>query len=401
MATKQLFNTPEKLMKGYCDVRKTFHLDNDLQKGKAGRRVYLLGRPLNTGNVSLYRYSCHDGKRQRESLGVVLSIETSYDLKRANEEKLRLQVLACNALNDELERKDANFEPKPKGKKRLIDFINESTNDTNRVAKNLSAHLKQYDGEVYLRQVDVDWLRGFIKYLQFGAEDLRYRQASERLSQNTINGYLRKLKTILRVAVRQHLLACNPFDELEPGEMVAAKQGTRSYLTEEEVRQLIATPLESQFDVKSAFIFACFTGLRYSDLQQLIWPDFGHDANGRFLRITMQKTREPLKIYVPDVAFHFLPKRMNREQVFNISSNRFSNIVLQRWGKEAGITKHISFHAARHSAATMLLSAGVPIQVIQKQLGHLKASTTEIYAKLMDKAQVVASQTFDEMFKKI
>ena len=79
------------------------------------------------------------------------------------------------------------------------------------------------------------------------------------------------------MAVRQHLLACNPFDELEPGEMVSAKQGTRSYLTEEEVRQLIATPLESQFDVKSAFVFACFTGLRYSDLKQLKWSDFGHD----------------------------------------------------------------------------------------------------------------------------
>ena len=92
---------------------------------------------------------------------------------------------------------------------------------------------------------------------------------------------------------------------------------------------------------------------------------------------------------------------MSREQVFHISSNRFSNIVLQKWAKEARIIKPVSFHVARHSAATMLLSAGVPLAVVQKQLGHLKASTTQNYAKLVDKAQVVASQTFDEMFKNI
>ncbi|MBR6180109.1 MAG: hypothetical protein IKQ77_02740, partial [Prevotella sp.] len=82
MAKASLFKTSETLLQGYCDLRRDFHLDNNLTKGKGGRKVYLLGRVLNSGNISLMRYSCHEGKRAREMLGCVLKIESDWNIKR-------------------------------------------------------------------------------------------------------------------------------------------------------------------------------------------------------------------------------------------------------------------------------------------------------------------------------
>ena len=55
--------------------------------------------------------------------------------------------------------------------------------------------------------------------------------------------------------------------------------------------------------------------------------------------------------------------------------------------KEAGIKKHISFHTGRHTHATMLLSLGVDIYVVSKLLGHKSITTTQVYAKIIDKTK--------------
>ena len=135
-------------------------------------------------------------------------------------------------------------------------------------------------------------------------------------------------------------------------------------------------------------------------MKNLKMSDFRLDKkNGRYLKIRMVKTQEPLKIFIPDVAFDLLPDVEDDERpIFTLPKNEYVNITLRTWIKDAGIKKRISFHCARHSAATILYSAGVPIGVIQKQLGHLKSQTTEIYAKMMDEAQSEASRTMDERF---
>ena len=128
--------------------------------------------------------------------------------------------------------------------------------------------------------------------------------------------------------------------------------------------------------------------------------DFHRDDLGAYLRIKMVKTHEPLKIYVPDVALRLLPKTEDgNTPLFNLPKNDYANQTLRRWLEDAKITgRKITFHCGRHSAATLLLSAGLPLAVVGKQLGHLKASTTEIYAKLVDEAQRSAAAKMDELF---
>ncbi len=61
------------------------------------------------------------------------------------------------------------------------------------------------------------------------------------------------------------------------------------------------------------------------------------------------------------------------------------NINLLKWCMKAGITKHITFHSARHTNAVLLLENGADIYTVSKRLGHKEIRTTEIYAKIIDK----------------
>ena len=418
MAKVSLFKTAQSLWDGYTDTKRTYRLDNNVSKGNGGRKVYLLGRQLSTGNISLYRYACHDGKRFRESLGIVLQLETNYNIKRENEEKIRLQVMACDSLNEELNRKDVNFAPKLKSKIRLVDWLLKLADDALQETGNrhsmyaqyyrVAKHVEIFDGKTTLGQVDEDWIRRFIRYLRCDALNLNYQRNGKqkkdvKLSQNTQHIMLAKLNQALRIASRgkNRLIASNPMQELDKKEKISARKGTREYIDESELRKLMATPFRhGNFNVKQAFIFACFTGLRFSDLQRLKMSDFRCDKYGRYLKIQMVKTQEPLKIYIPDVAFGFLPDVKDDDApIFKLHThNEWANVCLRKWVADAGINKYLSFHCARHSTATLLLSNGIPLQVIQRQLGHLKIQTTEIYAKLMDSAQSQASKMFDEKF---
>ena len=64
-----------------------------------------------------------------------------------------------------------------------------------------------------------------------------------------------------------------------------------------------------------------------------------------------------------------------------------TNEILSRWAEQAGIAKHITFHVARHTHATMLLTLGADLYTVSKLLGHTNIQTTQIYARLVDESK--------------
>lgn len=164
----------------------------------------------------------------------------------------------------------------------------------------------------------------------------------------------------------------------------------RSYLTLEEVRRLAETPCRVD-GLKHAFLFACFCGLRYSDIRALTWKSIRDMGDGRLqIEIIQQKTQEAVYLPLSENAVAQLPARGNAEDaVFKLPRGHTGEAVAA-WAAAAGIEKHVTFHVARHTCATLLLTFGADLYTVSKLLGHTNVKTTQVYAKIVDEKKRAA-----------
>ena len=140
--------------------------------------------------------------------------------------------------------------------------------------------------------------------------------------------------------------------------------------------------------MKQAFLFSCLCGLRVSDIRKLKWNDLQKSGERIRIEIKMQKTKEPLYLPISDEALKWLPQQNEAkgdDLIFPLTHEGTINKILQKWAKDAGVIKHISFHVARHTHATMMLTLGADLYTVSKLLGHKNIATTQIYAKIVDK----------------
>jgi integrase len=164
----------------------------------------------------------------------------------------------------------------------------------------------------------------------------------------------------------------------------------REVLTLEEVQKLFDTECEDP-EIKRAFLFSCLTGLRWSDIEKLKWSELQEN----FIRYRQKKTKAVESLPINDQALQLLGEREgDDERVFSIVYNVWNNHKLKQWVLRAGITKKITFHNARHTYATLMLSNGTDIFVVSKLLGHAYVKTTQVYTKVVPEARVAAVKSF-------
>ena len=137
-----------------------------------------------------------------------------------------------------------------------------------------------------------------------------------------------------------------------------------------------------------AFLFCCYTGLRYSDFINLSERNIATIDKRPWLIFNTIKTgtevKLPLTILFEGKAWKLLRKHKGQlNTFFSIKPNSTVNKELIRIGKIAGIEKHFSFHSARHTNATLLIYRGANITTVQKLLGHRNVTTTQIYSEVM------------------
>ncbi|WP_162844733.1 site-specific integrase [Roseivirga pacifica] len=138
--------------------------------------------------------------------------------------------------------------------------------------------------------------------------------------------------------------------------------------------------------LKEAFLFSCFTGLRWSDIQNLKWSDIKYLKEGNpELKLRIKKTNRFQVIPLASGAISLLmsiPQKSSR--VFHSLS--YSHVVnnLQNWISEANIDKKITFHCARHTNATWQITTGTDLYTVKSNLGHKHIKTTELYSKVID-----------------
>ena len=381
-------------------------MSNKKKQPKAKEPIRIRFKSISNGNKSIYLDYYNNGKRQYDFLKLYLVPETSPIDKTTNAQTLELANAIKAQKIVELQNTAHGFKfSNIKQKARLIDYLQaisaERRQASGSVTKGqhqayniLIKRLKEYSGEqTTFKQVTKEFCSGFVEYLNT-AQNKVYRKGfsetftSGLLSENTKYGYIKTLNIALNKAVRDGILPNNPLTMLPRQERPKRQLENREYLTIDEVRQLLKTPCRKSI-VKNAFLFSCFSGLRYSDVQALTWGQLQTDNEGKtVVRYTQQKTNKPENLQLSDEALKFLPDRTGataKDRIFPLSNNGYTNETLKSWILAAGITKRVTFHVGRHTNATLLLSLGVPIETVSKLLGHSDIQTTQVYAKVIDK----------------
>jgi len=254
-------------------------------------------------------------------------------------------------------------------------------------------HLEAYckTKKITFEEVDEDFVLGFKKYLNKTART----KSGTPLSQNTKYNYYNKFKAALRQAFEDGYTRRN-FATTVKG--FAEGETTREHLTHHEL-QALAKAECGYLILKAAFMFSCLTGLRWSDINKLTWSEVREEENDTRLVFKQKKTAGQEYQFISDQARKLLGKRgQENDRVFKglKYGAHFNNHIL-KWCMRAGITKHITFHSARHTHAVLLLENGADIYTVSKILGHKEIRTTQVYAKLVDKKKKEAAYLIPEL----
>ena len=249
-------------------------------------------------------------------------------------------------------------------------------------------YLKKFtSGNVRFADITVNFCNEFKHYL---LKAPRLRSDKRIISQNTAHFYFSRFKSALKQAYKDGLLKTDFSGQLE---RIKEAETERQFVTIEELNTLIRTECGLPI-LKQAALFSALTGLRFSDIEKLIWSEVRkekgeYDKINYTLHFTQKKTKGVEVLPISQQAYELLGKRgQPNENVFiGLKYSAFINFHLKRWILLAGITKNITFHCFRHTYATLQLSAGTDLYTVSKMLGHRDIKTTQIYAKVMDKAK--------------
>lgn len=206
------------------------------------------------------------------------------------------------------------------------------------------------------------------------------------LAQNSAVSYFNKLKATLKQAYKDGYLTTDLNAKVEP---VKQAETRRNFLTIEELNRLVKTQCNNPL-MKRAALFSALTGLRFSDIKNLVWGELEYiEGSGYFIQFKQQKTKGVEMMPISEQAYSLLGERKEpTDKVFEgLTYSAYENKHLYQWIGAAGITKDITFHCFRHTFATLQLSKGTDIYTVSKMLGHRELKTTQIYAKIIDQTK--------------
>jgi len=374
-------------------------------------------KELANGNKSIYLDIYYNGVRKYDMLKLYIVPEINESAKINNINTM----MAVNAIKaqrmTELINGTANI--KERKKVLLLDWLeqvyktnNEKhrgrcyTSQMNGLKIRLTEFLGKKANKFLVSDVDVMTCKEFIAFCRKYTYSRPTKKEGvkpivKKLAPNTINFCFNRFSEILDCAVDADLIEFNPTKKLKTSDRPKMKTTERTYLTKEELKSLLDTQC-SRDDVRRLFLFGCFTGLRYSDILGLKWGDI-IEANGNYYyNLTMKKTQGVINNMISSQALLFMPERETKkddEKVFNITCRDCTiGRVLKNWAKSAGIKKNVTFHTSRHTFATIILAEGASLYTVKELLGHKSITSTQVYAKVIDKTKDDAIKLLDNIF---
>lgn len=249
--------------------------------------------------------------------------------------------------------------------------------------------------DYFVKEIDLKFINRFHHYL-----------VTKKIgNQNTTTKYVVNFKKIMRIAFANNWVNKDPFFHWK----AKWKKVEREVLTELE----LCTMMKKEFKMKrlervrDIFVFCCFTGLAYTDVQKLSQDHIVLKMNGtRWIKINRSKTDSRSTIPLLPAAEEIIKKyadhpiTLQNGLLLPVISNQRTNAYLKEIAERCDIEKHLTFHLARHTfATTVTLANGIPIESVSKMLGHQSLKTTQIYAKVIDQKLKQDMDTIKDKYK--
>ena len=358
-------------------------------------KVTLRKRLLPSGKVTLYLdfYPAVRNPKtlkltRREYLGIYLikSPRTLQD-REENAKKLRIADGIRSQREISILNEQYGFVDKATAKMDFLKWYRTQLESNNKNWAFAYNYFYEYvHGQCTMADITIELCKGFRQYL---LDATMLTHEGKKLSQNSASGYYSTFRALLNIAYRDHLINENVNDYLES---IPDVETRREYLTLEELQKLADTPCKIPV-LKAASLFSCLTGLRISDILALRWENIeSYPDGGACLRLKTEKTETETTLPISAEALELCGKR-TKGIVFKGLTRQMTQHHMQVWLKDAGITKHITFHCFRHTNATLLLDQGTDIYTVSKMLTHRNVSTTQIYTEVMDQKKRKAAES--------
>jgi integrase len=352
--------------------------------------------PLKENRSRLYLDHYHKGKSKAETLDLFLYNKPSNSTEREHNKKAK--AIAENIRAKRLlEAQDEKFDLTAGYKSELsfLDYFKKQTASRKASEGNYGNWMSTYrylklfrnGKDIKFKDCNEVFLNDFRQYLLTQP----ISRGGRHLSENSASSYLNKVKAALNEAFNERYISDNPAKRVKG---IKVNDNSRSYLLIEEVRKLYNTPCELPL-LKNAFLFSCLTGLRWADVQKLLWKEIVFsEAEGRYkIHYTQKKTKAAEYLPISNEAHQLLGQRKDDDtRVFKgLKYSAWNNLRLAQWVMDAGINKKITYHSSRHTYGTLLLTNGADLYSVSSLLGHKSIKTTQIYARIIDakKNQVV------------
>lgn len=303
--------------------------------------------------------------RENEFSGIVVNHPHAADLNAVLTDMImRLEAIELDLWRHGVEPTLDHLRQGWKDKHSLTDFVWFATKTVEKsgrkdsTKKNLlfTIHKIEEFRKVNVSEVDYLYLKGFEGWLR-----------DKNMKSSTIQKEMSNVRTLIGEAIKAGLIVKNPFDRYL---LPRAERKQHVVLSEEELSIVARVPLHES--VRDAFVFCCQTGMRYSDYVQLSERNFPHINNKVWLVYRTVKTNVEIRI-----PYYLIGELAHPAIGCNAAVNR----QLKRICQYAGINKTITFHSARHTFATRMITLGVPITTVQHMLGHSSVKMTEHYAE--------------------
>lgn len=240
--------------------------------------------------------------------------------------------------------------------------------------------LEKFKPGVYFRDINAEYIHEFEHYL--------FRNGFQT---NTVAKHMKHLKSFVNAAIDRNYIDANNYAFKRY--RIRTKETKHRFLSPEDLKKLEELTLQGKQQrlahTLDAFLFCCYTGLRYSDFRNLSEKNLIRRNGSPWIVYTSIKTgtdvKLPIGLLFDGKAWKIWQKyKQDPSTFFNIKHNSTVNKDLILLRKISKINTHISFHTARHTNATLLLNKGVNITTVQKLLGHRSISTTQIYGEVME-----------------